>query len=71
MDNDTEDQFCLGIDRLLDIKLVFSTTTVPMPKIVCEEESMKDAVRSILDIVKQKFPNKFELVRKALSDIEE
>ena len=71
MGNDTKDQFCLGIDQLLDIKLVSSTTTVPMPKTVCEEELKKDDVCSIMDIVKQKFPNKFELVRKALSDIEE
>ena len=70
-DNDTKDQFCKGIDRLLDIQLVSSTTTMPMPKIVCEKESKKDDVRSILDIVQQKFPNKFELVRKALSDIDE
>ena len=44
---------------------------MPMPKIVCEKESQMDDVRSILDIVQQKFPNKFELVRKALSDIDE
>ena len=70
-DNDTKDQFCKGIDRLLDIQLVSSTTTLPMPKIVCEKESQMDDVRSILHIVQQKFPNKFELVRKALSDIDE
>ena len=42
-----------------------------MPKFICEEEPMQEDVRSILDIVKQKFPGKYKQVRKALSDIEE
>ena len=50
-DNDTKDQFCKGIDQLLDIQLVSSTTTMSMPKILCEKESKKDNVCSILDIV--------------------
>ena len=67
--NDTKDEFCQCIHRLLDIESVSCTKT--MPKFICEEEPMHEDVRSILDIVKQKFPNKFEQVRKALSDIEE
>ena len=53
--NDTKDEFCHGIHRVLDIESVSCTKTIP--KIVCEEESMQDDVRSILDIVKQKFQN--------------
>ena len=67
--NDTKDKFRLGIHRLLDIESVSHTKT--MPKLICEEEPIQEDVRSILEIVKQKFPEKLEKVRKALSDIEE
>ena len=67
--DDSKDDFCQGIHRLLNIESVSTTKTIPI--FICDKEPMQDDVRSILDIVKQKFPNKFEKVRKALSDIEE
>ena len=67
--NDTKYKFCQGIHRMLDIESVSCTKTMLI--FVCEEEPMQDDVCSILDIVKQKFLNKFEKVQKALSDIEE
>ena len=67
--DDTKNDFCQGIHWLLDIKSVSTTKTMPI--FVCEKEPMQDDVRFILDIGKQKISNKFEKVRKALSDIEE
>ena len=67
--NDTKDKFRQGIHRLLDIESVSNTKT--MSKFICEEEPVPEDVRSILDIVEQKFPGKLEQVRKVLSDIEE
>ena len=66
--NDTKDDFCQGIHQLLDIESDSTMETVP--KFVCDKEPMLDDVRSILDIVQQKFPTKLEKVRKALIDID-
>ena len=66
--NDTKDDFCQGIHQLLDIESDSTMETVP--RIVCDKEPMLDDVRSILDIVQQKFPTKLEKVRKALIGID-
>ena len=66
--NDTKDDFCQGIHRLLDIESDSTMETVP--KFVCDKEPMLDDVCSILDIVQQKFPTKLEKVRKDLIDID-
>ena len=50
--------------RLLDVASDSKITTVPI--ITSHEQPITDDIISILDIVKQKFPSKFNKVKKAL-----
>ena len=62
--NDTKDDFCLGMRRLLDGASDLKTATVAVA--ACSEEPMTDDISTILDLVKQKYPDKFDKVKKAL-----
>ena len=63
-DNDTKTEFCKGMRRLLDIPIDLTVATTPV--VVCQDETMTEDVSSILDFVQQKYPDKFEVVKKAL-----
>ena len=54
--------------RLLDIAVDLKTATVSIT--TCHEEPMTDDISSILDLVKQKYPSKFDKVKKALIEID-
>ena len=62
--NDTKDDFCQGMRRLLDSPSDLKTATVAV--VACSEESMTDDISTILNLVKQKYPDKFDKVKKAL-----
>ena len=62
--NDTKDDFCQGMRRLLDVASDLKIATVPVT--TCRDEPMTDDISSILDLVKQKYPTKFDKVKKAL-----
>ena len=63
-DNYTKDDFCQGMRRLLDDASDLKTATVPVAS--CREKPMTDDICSILDLVKQKYPDKLDKVKKAL-----
>ena len=63
-DNDTKNDFCIGMRRLLDVPIDLTIATTPVT--TCHEETMTEEVSSILDFVKQKYPAKFDIVKKAL-----
>ena len=63
-DNDTKDDFCTGMRRLLHSESNSKTTTVAV--VTCSEQPMPDDISTILDLVKQTYPEKFEKVKKAL-----
>ena len=63
-DNDTKDDFCTGMRRLLHNESNSKTTTVAV--VTCSEQPMPDDISTILDLVKQTYPEKFEKVKKAL-----
>ena len=63
-DNDTKNEFCKGMRRLLDVPIDLTVATTPVT--ACHEETMTEEVSSILDFVKQKYPAKFDVVKKAL-----
>ena len=50
--------------RLLDGVSDLKTATVAVT--ICSEEPMIDDISNILDLVKQKYPDKFDKVKKAL-----
>ena len=66
--NDKKDNFCQGMRRVLDIKSDSKTKTVPFN--TCREEPIPDDIISSLEIVQQKFPSRFEKVKKALIEID-
>ena len=62
--NDTKDNLYQGMRRLLDVASDLKIATVPVT--TCREEPMIDDISSILNLVKQKYPAKFDKVKKAL-----
>ena len=62
--NDTKDNFCQGMRCLLDGASDLKTATVAVD--ACSEEPITDDISSILDLVKQTYPEKFEKVKQAL-----
>ena len=63
-DNDTKNDFCKGMRQLLDVPTDLTIVTTPVT--TCHEETMTEEVSSILDFVKQKYPAKFDIVKKTL-----
>ena len=63
-DNDTKNEFCKGMRQLLDVPIDLTVATTPV--VACHDETMTEDVSSILDFVKQKYPAKFDVVKKAL-----
>ena len=62
--NDTKDNFCQGMQRLLDVASDLKIVTVSIT--TCHEKPMTDDISSILDLFKQKYPSEFDKVKKAL-----
>ena len=61
--NDKKNNFCQGMRQLLDI--ASNSKIAPVPITTCHEEPMTDDISFISDIVKQKYPSKFDKVKKA------
>ena len=61
--NDTKDNFCKGMRRLLDSASILQTTTIAVA--ACSEQPIPDDISTILDLVKQRYPDRFEKVKKA------
>ena len=62
--NDTKNDFCIGMRRLLHSESNSQTTTVAVA--VGSEQPKPDDISTILDLVKQRYPDRFEKVKKAL-----
>ena len=60
----SKDDFCQGMRRLLDVASNLKIATVPVTTF--RDEPMTEDISSILDFVKQKYPAKFDKVKKAL-----
>ena len=66
--NDKKDDFWQGMRQVLNIKSDSKTKTIPI--IACCEEPIAEDFISILEIVQQKFPSRFEKVKKTLIEID-
>ena len=62
--NDKKDDFCQGMRRVLDMTSDSKVKTNTF--ITCHEEPITEDINGILEIVQQKFPSKYEMVKKAL-----
>ena len=60
--NDTTDDFRNEMRLLLDSAFISQTTTVAVA--ACSEQPMPDDISTILDLVKQRYPDRFEKVKR-------